>query len=248
MNLAREIAKDIRERRPFVPHDIADMAEAYRIQAEVTSALSSPGRRIGGYKIAFNRPSSRDYYGLAEPCYAPMFADEIRASDGSVPRSGFLDPVIEPEVAIRLGTILTGTEDQAALKTAIAAFLPAIELMDVRGAFAHDPSAAAAVAQRIYSRGAVLGEGTAELPVDTADILARLTFDGGLVGEERGAAPQSPLEALAWLSMRLAADGLPLEAGMVVLTGAYLPGFAVSRAGLVEVDMEPLGSVSVRFD
>ncbi len=249
--LARQIADDIRERRPFEPRegDIATLEQAYRAQAEVTSILSAarPGRRIAGYKIAFNRLSSRDYYGLAEPCYAPIFSDEVYSSGVSLDRADFLDPVIEPEIAIRLAAPLTGSEDDAALRAAVAVFLPAIELMDVRGAFAHDPSAAAAVAQRIYSRGAVLGDGPARLAVDAAGIIARLTVDDAVTGEAKGAAPQPPLEALGWLNVRLAKDGLPLERGMVVLTGAHLPGFAIERPGPVTVDMEPLGSVSVTF-
>lgn len=247
--LAARIAGEIRQRLPFEPREAetGTLDDAYRLQAQVTALLLAdrPGRRIAGYKIAFNRLSSRDYYGLAEPCYAPLFSDEVHPSGAELPKADFLDAVVEAEIAIRLAGTLTGAEDDRALRAAVASFLPAIELMDVRGAFAHDPSAAAAVAQRVYSRGAVIADGAEGLDVE--DVVARLTLDGVLRGEATGAAPQPPLEALAWLSRRLAHDGLPLDGGMIVLTGTHLPGFAVPAPGVLTVDMEPLGSVSVTF-
>ena len=159
--LADRIVADIRTRAPFEPREeeIDGLENAYRVQAEVTAALLSerPDRHIAGYKIAFNKKSSMDYYGLSEPCYAPLFSDEVHSSGATLAVSAFRDLVIEPEIAVRLRSPLFGDADQAAVGGAIGGYLPAIELMDARGAFARDPSAAAAVAQRVHSRGAVIG-------------------------------------------------------------------------------------------
>jgi 2-keto-4-pentenoate hydratase len=251
-DIVESIVHDIENLLPFDPREdaIEGLAHAYDIQKKVTAALLDrhPGRHIAGYKIAFNRPSSMDYYGLSEPCYAPLFSDQIHVGSATVPFGLFRDPVIEPEIAIRLSSSLTGSEDDGGVEAAIGALLPAIEVMDVRGAFARDPSAAAAVAQRIHGEGAVIGEAEGVRAVDAADVVARLRVDGETQGEAKGAAPQTPTEALAWLSRRLAADGLPLEAGMIVLTGAHLPGFALTRPCAVSVDIAPLGTVSLRLE
>lgn len=248
-DIVESIVGDIDGLLPFDPreHAILGLAHAYDIQRRVTAALLDrrPGRRVAGYKIAFNRPSSMDYYGLSEPCYAPLFSDQIHAGSAIVPFSLYRDPVIEPEIAIRLSSTLTGNEDDAGVEAAIGVLLPAIEIMDVRGAFARDPSAAAAVAQRIHAEGAVIGGAAGLRAVDVADVVARLQVDGETRGEARAAAPQTPTEALAWLSRRLAADGLPLEAGMIVLTGTHLPGFALKKPCAVTVEIAPLGTVSL---
>lgn len=248
-DIVESIVRDIEGLLPFDPREdaIHGLAHAYDIQKKVTAALllRHPGRRIAGYKIAFNRPSSMDYYGLSEPCYAPLFSDQIHVGRAIVPFDMFRDAVIEPEIAIRLSSPLTGSEDDGRIDAAIGALLPAIEIMDVRGAFARDPSAAAAIAQRIHAEGAVIGEAGSRSAIDVADVVARLQVDGRTQGEAKGAAPQTPTGALAWLSRRLAADGLPLEAGMIVLTGTHLPGFALKKPCAVTVEIAPLGSVSL---
>lgn len=251
-DIVESIVRDIEHLAPFEPREdaIGGMDHAYAIQKRVTAALveNHPGRRIAGYKIAFNRRASMDYYGLGEPCYAPLFSDQIHAGQASLPFDGFRDPVIEPEIAIRLSSTLEGDEDAAGIEAAIGALLPAIEIMDPRGAFARDPSAAAAVAQRIHGEGAVIGEAGGMRTVDIAEVTARLRVDGEARGEATGAAPQAPADALAWLSRRLAADGLPLEAGMIVLTGSHLPGHALKAPCAVTVEIVPLGTVSLSLE
>ncbi len=248
-DIVDSILRDIAGLLPFDPREdaINGLVHAYDIQKKVTAALleRQPGRRIAGYKIAFNRPSSMGHYGLSEPCYAPLFSDQIHVGSATLPFRLFRDPVIEPEIAIRLAATLAGHENDAGLDAAIGTLLPAIEVMDVRGAFARDPSAAAAVAQRIHSEGAVIGEAGGPPTLDIAEVVARLQVDGATQGEARGAAPQTPADALRWLSRRLAADGLPLQAGMIVLTGAHLPGFALKAPCVVSVNIAPLGTVSL---
>jgi 2-keto-4-pentenoate hydratase len=248
-DIVDSIVRDIEGLLPFDPREdaIHGLAHAYDIQKKVTAALLErrPGRRIAGYKIAFNRPASMDYYGLSEPCYAPLFSDQFHVGRAALRFDGFRDPVIEPEIAIRLSAALAGHEDDSGVDAAIGALLPAIEIMDVRGAFSRDPSAAAAVAQRIHSEGAVIGQAGSLPTLDVGAVVARLRVDGETQGEATGAAPQTPTEALRWLSRRLAADGLPLQAGMIVLTGAHLPGFALKAPCAVRVDIAPLGTVSL---
>lgn len=245
--LADQIVADILARSPFEPREdgIDGLARAYEIQNEVTQALLQrrPGRRIAGYKIAFNRQSSMDYYHLSEPCYAPLFSDQLYPTGAKLASADFADLVIEPEIALQLKTPIPVNATLDDMAAAVVA-LPAIEIMDVRGAFARDPSAAAAIAQRIHSEGAVLG---ASVPFDGLNqTTARILRNGALDGEASNAAPQPPLVALAWLANRLRRDSLPLEPGMVVLTGAHLPGRAIAGPGTVAVDIEPLGSV--RFE
>ncbi|MBP0437124.1 2-keto-4-pentenoate hydratase [Tianweitania sediminis] len=244
--LAQSILDDIRGARAFEPREdaIASLEAAYRVQDEVNAALlaEQPARSIVGYKIAFNRQSSLDYYGLDEPCFAPLFSDQVHASGVVLPLAAYRDLVVEPEIAIRLGSSLQGQVSERDAEEAIEAWLPAIEIMDVRHAFARDPSAAAAVAQRIHNEGAVLG--TATLWISASDTTAaRMLHSDHLLGEAVNAAPQPPLKALCWLANRLRRDAKYLQAGMVILTGAYLPGQAITTPGLVKAEIRPFGRV-----
>lgn len=247
-DLVRRIVEDIAGLHPFVPREdeINGLAHAYEVQREVNARLieSRPGRRVAGYKIAFNRPSSMDYYGLREPCHAPLFSDQLHDSCVELSLAAFADLVIEPEIALRVVAPVSFAQSVEELARAVEA-LPAIEIMDVRGAFAHDPSAAAAVAQRIHGEGAVVGSAVPFLAGAVAEV--SLAVDGTVGGSARDAAPQPPLAALHWLIGALARDGEALQPGMVVLTGAHLPGRAISTPGAIRVEIAPYGDVTLQL-
>ncbi|MEO3997442.1 hypothetical protein [Mesorhizobium sp. CAU 1732] len=249
------IVSDIRNGRPFQRYADevgTDLAEAYHIQDAVTERLLGdvPGRRIAGYKIAFNKGSSLAYYGLSEPCIAPVFSDLVVGSGARFDANRYRDFVIEPELVITLSEDLVHDveRDDAGLARHVASVRAGIELMDVRGAFAHDPSAAEAVAQGVYNVGAVLGpEEVAIGDLDVERIITTLHRNGKLEGEATGAAPQHPLDVLRWLSERLDRDGRALEAGMIVLCGTHLPGHPVSGPASIDIAMGPLGKVGFYF-
>ncbi|WP_312796447.1 2-keto-4-pentenoate hydratase [Tianweitania sp.] len=250
-NLARRIATDICERKPFQLSGIADLdlQQAYAVQDAVVDQLASgPARRaIGGYKLAFNKQASFDYYGITEPCSAPVFADRIMPSGSSVRLDAYGELVIEPEIAAVLGEDLPGsgvTLEQA--NNAISHYTAAFELLDLRGAFALDPSAAEAVAQGVYNVGAVLGKTRIEPgEVDVATLPVSLVLDTSEPMKARGAAPQHPAEAVCWLANHLGARGYRLKAGMIVLCGTHLPAQTIRQAGLIQLAMGSLGRVEL---
>jgi 2-keto-4-pentenoate hydratase len=249
------IVSDILSGQPFQRYADevgTDLSKAYRIQDAVTEQLLEdvPGRCIAGYKIAFNKASSLAYYGLSEPCIAPVFSDLVVARGARFDASRYRDFVIEPELVITLSQDLVhdADRDDADLARHVASVRAGIELMDVRGAFAHDPSAAEAVAQGVYNVGAILGpEKVAIGALDIERITTTLHRNGKLEGEATGAAPQHPLDVLRWLSERLGRDGKALKAGMIVLCGTHLPGYPVSGTASIEIAMGPLGKVGFDF-
>lgn len=253
--ISDRIVSDIRGGQPFQRYADevgTDLTKAYRIQDAVTERLlrDVPGRRIAGYKIAFNKTSSLAYYDLSEPCIAPVFSDLVVATGARFDASRYRDFVIEPELVITLSEDLVhdAARDDADLARHVASVRAGIELMDVRGAFVHDPSAAEAVAQGVYNVGAVLGPD--EVAIGTLDIehvTTTLHRNGKLEGEATGAAPQHPLDVLRWLSERLDREGKALEAGMIVLCGTHLPGYPVSGPASIEIAMGPLGTVGFDF-
>jgi 2-keto-4-pentenoate hydratase len=76
-----------------------------------------------------------------------------------------------------------------------------------------------------------------------------MRINGEAAGEGSGADVMGhPFAALAWLANRLAAEGRPLAAGMVVMTGSIVQTRWVERGDRVEVDLGPLGTASACFD
>ncbi len=246
--LGTTIAGEVLEKRAFDRHADSigtDLDIAYEIQDQVIRHLqaSKPQRKIGGYKIAFNKASSLQYYGLDEPCIAPVFADLIVPSGAVFDGAGFRDLIIEPELILTLSRDLPMRQcSRDEILASLELVRPGFELLDPRNAFALDPTAAQAVAQGIYNVGAVIGgPGIAIDKLDLAALTTSVSIDGKVVAEATGSAPQDPLEVVVWMTRVLADRGEQLLAGMSVLCGTHLPTRSVAAPTEVSVAMTGVG-------
>lgn len=81
------------------------------------------------------------------------------------------------------------------------------------------------VAGNVWNAGCVLGAPMTDWRrLDLSTLIYRLTINGREIGIGKGGDVMgNPLNALAWLADKLAADGRPLRRGMVVMTGSTVP-------------------------
>jgi 2-oxo-3-hexenedioate decarboxylase/2-keto-4-pentenoate hydratase len=82
--------------------------------------------------------------------------------------------------------------------------------------------------------------------LDLARVTARLSINGREIGSGKGEDVMGhPLNALAWLASKLAADGAPLRRGMVVLTGSMVPIQYPAAGDRVLVEVSSLGTAEL---
>lgn len=250
--LAVEIGREIIRHAPFTSRadQVPDLATGYAVQDALVDHLIERGARgaVAGYKVAANSPALLALFALPEPVSARVFADQRHDSPARLRRADYDQFAFEPEIAAVMGADLpigAAAHDRASVAGAIARFLPAFELLDLRHVDpprAHMPDM---VAANISNEGIVLGgPGVAPGALEPAAIRAEVLFDGKVVQDVTGAAPQHPLDVVAWLANHLGARGLMLTAGMVVLCGTHTPiqrPDGVSRIGL---RMSGLGEVA----
>lgn len=204
----------------------ADLDEAYRVRTAFEAIEQRRGRgAVVGYKIGLTTPIMQKLCGVDEPCYGAIFASEVHHRRARLAVSDYCRLGIETEIAVRLGADLPQGGDIEQVGRAVESCMAAIELLeDLR----HDYkrlTAAAMVAGNVWNAGVVLGEPVTDWRrVDLAAASARLTINGREIGHGRGGDVMgNPLNALAWLATKLAADGRPLRAGMIVMTGSMVP-------------------------
>jgi 2-keto-4-pentenoate hydratase len=122
--------------------------------------------------------------------------------------------------------------------------MPAFELVDTRDAYVPALELATAIAQNVTNEGLVIGgPGLPPGALDIERLEVVITFDDVEVARITGAAPQHPLDAVAWLANHLADRGKFLEAGMTVLCGAHMPPKPVGSATRIHATMGSLGDV-----
>jgi 2-keto-4-pentenoate hydratase len=224
---------------------VGDVRAAYDVQQEQTAARLAEGRRVVGAKIGLTSPAVQAQLGVDSPDFGVLFDDMARSEAEPIDTAGLLQPRIEAEVAFVLAADITDP-DRAADSVAYA--VAALEIVDSRIA-GWDITLPDTVADNASSALFVLGARPVPLAdLVPADVTMALTVDGTEVSTGTGkACLGDPLLALAWLARTSVANGQPLRAGQVVLSGALGPMVPVTPGIVVVAEISGLGTVRARF-
>lgn len=225
--------------------DPADADGAYAIQAINTLFWNGIGRRTVGHKIGLTAKAVQVQLGVDQPDYGVLFDDMAIANGGTLPGFVVLQPKVEAEVALVLGRDL---DDPDATPESVAAAtdhaVAALEIVDSRIAD-WKITFADTVADNGSAAFFVLGRERRSLAgLDLYSCGMVLELDGAIASIGAGAACLGhPLQAAAWLARTMAANGTPLRAGEIMLTGALGPMVGLDRAADVRAHIGGLGSV-----
>lgn len=222
--------------------------DGYMVQQLVAAA--SPERRLVGRKIGLTSPAVQQQMGVDTPDFGLLFADMAHGVGETVPFDSLLQPRVEAEVAFVLGTDLP--EHRVTVADVLRAtdfVVAAIEIVASR-IEGWDITILDTVADNASSGAFVLGGAPRSLR-DIPDLQTcrmELTRGDELVSAGTGAACLGhPVNAVTWLANTLAARGVPLRAGEIVLSGSLGPLVPVRPGDTFECTIEGLGSVRTRF-
>src|ERR1700748_403972 len=238
-----------------LPPDIApkDEAEGYRVQRALHDLMLPECGALVGYKIGCTSKVMQQYLDIPHPCGGGVFARGVHDSGVRLRSADYVRVGVECEIAVRLGRPLAagqGPFTAENVTSAIAAYHPAIEIVDDRYAQWETLGAPTLVADDFFAAGCVLG---AAVPRAAApDLLAvegRALINGAEVGSGTGADVLGhPHHALAWLANHLADEGRGLHAGQIVLTGSLVKTVWLKAGDHVVMELDGLGTVEASFD
>jgi 2-keto-4-pentenoate hydratase len=208
-------------------------------------ARLAAGARQVGWKLGFGSPPARAALQLDEPLVGFLLDEGMLPDGATVSLDGWRNPMLEAEIAVRLGP-----------DGSIAGVSAAIELADLHpmptGHSSPPPTPTSDVeeilAGAIYTRHVVLGP---VLPgVTTSDgVLARIDVDGAEV-----AATDDVTELVGRLAdtvrsaaATLARHGESLRDGDFLMSGSVFPPLPVQPGQRVDVSLEPLGRLGLTF-
>src|SRR3954452_15030520 len=207
-----------RQRGVYFPPEWFDrlsLDEGYQVQMGLLARRLAAGARLVGWKIGLTSRAMQEQFRVPEPLFGYLLDDAPHPSGARFGAAALIQPGVENELCLRLGTDLVGPGvDDAAARAAVAAIHPALEIAETRGDFT--AQLAVAIADNIQERYIVLGPETRPLPtdLDLADVQARVSINGAEVATANGAAVLGqPLRALTWLANKLPQHGHTLRAG-----------------------------------
>jgi 2-keto-4-pentenoate hydratase len=249
---ARALYDARRTRVPIPPFTDADptlgMADGYAIQRELVPLLLADGDRVIGYKVGLTSKPMQRMIGVDSPDYGPVLGSTVYGDGDAIPLDRFIAPKLEAEIVFVLADELAG---------------PGVSRLDARRAIHGAAAAMEIVDSRIQDWRIKLADTVADLasngavatssrlvPLDDLDtrlIGMVLTRNGELVDTGAGAAALGdPVAVVAWLANVLGENGLRLEPGHLVMTGALGAAVPMRAGDVFRAEFDRLGPVTVR--
>ncbi|MFO1059385.1 MAG: fumarylacetoacetate hydrolase family protein [Dongiaceae bacterium] len=221
----------------------AGIDEAYRIQDAFHDLARPVNGPIAGWKIATTTAVMQQLMGIDRPCAGAIFAKTVHRSPARLRAADHVSLKIECELAFRLGADLPAAAapfTAESVAAAVAAVMPAFELVDDRRAVYKETEALSLIADNCWNQGVVLG---APQPLPATAGLAALRGRLEVAGRppvEGGA--DGPLRALAWVANLVTGRGGTIRAGMIVMTGSLVPTAPIAAGETAIFTVDGLGS------
>jgi 2-oxo-hept-3-ene-1,7-dioate hydratase len=253
LHQAEKTRKQIRQLS--LDHPGINMADAYAIQKAWVDIKLAEGRIVKGHKIGLTSKAMQSALLIDEPDSGVLLDDMFFADGGLVPSDRFIGTRVEAELAFIMKTRLSGPGcTMVDVLNATDFVVPALEILDTRIERV-DPVTKSTrkifdtIADNAANAGIVLG-GRPLRPLD-ADLrwIGALCYRNGQL-EETGLAAgvlNHPATSVAWLANKIAANGLALEAGQVVLAGSFIRPIETRKGDTIQADYGPYGTVNCYF-
>jgi 2-keto-4-pentenoate hydratase len=219
----------------------ASIAEAYAAQEAYYRLAEPTYGPVGGAKIATTTKVMQQLMGITHPCGGAIFSRTIHQSPAKLRAADFVNLRIESEIALKLGADLPASGapwTRAAVAPAVAAAMPAFELIEDRNADYATTEVRSLIVENCWNGGVVVGVPKPARVDDLVGIAGRLTIDGKNIGEGRA---EDPCATLAWLANHVAERGRDLKAGMVVITGSLIATVSIAPGQRAVFTVEGLG-------
>ena len=201
---------------------------------------------VAGLKIATTTKVMQELMGIDHPCGGMIFARTVHQSPAELRLADYQHLMIECELAVRLGGDLAQSAAPYTADTvrpAVAAAMPAFELIEDRNADYKRTNALSLIADNCWNAGVVLGAGVPfDLERPLAGIAGRLAINGR---ESHEGTTDDPLATLAWIANVAAERGRPLRAGMIVITGSVIATLPIAPGDRFVFRLDGLGEAEL---
>jgi 2-oxo-3-hexenedioate decarboxylase len=219
------------------------LTQAYEIQAASLARRYARGERRIGVKMGFTSRAKMAQMGLSEMIIGRLTDAMLIEAGGTVPRTRFVHPRVEPEVAFLLKRPLAGRIDGMTALAAVEAVAPALEIIDSRYEN-FKFSLTDVIADNSSSSALVIGAWS-NPSSDLSNLGLVMEIDGDpLQIGSTAAILGNPVYSLVAAARLVAERGERLEAGDIVMAGGATAAEALSAGNYVKLSVEKLGSVA----
>ena len=243
----RQYARAEAAGRPFAPVTDArpklTMPAAYRLQARIVARRIRGGDRVAGYKGGLMSAASLRQRGVTEPLIGVLFASGRAGNNASLSLCAYRRASFEVKLGFVFSQAPGPGADVAALKRAVSAVLPVIDLPDIGYRDPDHYGAVDMVAANVSAARWVAGDAQAAGANDLDGLRTTIARDGQALASGFGRESLGgQWDSLRQLVDRIAASGRTLRPGDIVITGK-MGDRGWLLPGVYDADYGPLGRV-----
>jgi len=224
-----------------------DLIDAWRVQTAVTRLREERGERVIGYKVGAVDLDNQRMLGMPHPAWGRLWESELHKNGTALKKSDYTNIGIEAEFGVVLSKTLSPDMSLEQIAASVKAVHPVLELHNfvMRSDAPHGHEL---IANNAINCGVVWGEPITDLSAPRSTDL-KLIYDATIVDEwESLRWPDDILRALNWLCGTLGEHNITLNAGDLVLTGAWGPPIPVDDYNRVVLTSSKFGDVLATFD
>lgn len=243
-NIARQLDQAAREARatPQFPAGSFSLDTAYVIQRASIAQRVARGNSIIGIKLGFTSRAKMVQMGVNDLIWGWLTEEMLEEEGGEVNLGRYIHPRVEPEVCFLTSRTIDRPINGLDAINYIEAVAPALEIIDSRYEN-FKFSLEDVVADNCSSAGLVLGDWCTDWS-DLSNAGVNMGFNGRPVQLGSTAAILgNPMRSVMQASRLLAADGLSLPAGSLIMAGAATAAQALQPGTHVHCDIHSLGRV-----
>ena len=248
MDARHKPGHDDKESLIMKPWDHPLIQKGMPLQLEKRRARIAAGERPVGWKVGLGAPASMQKVGITAPIVGFLMQRALLLSGSTVSLEGYVKPVAEAEICVRMMSDLRGGATPDAALAAVKEIFPAIEIADLDPAPTPD-NLDVVLEGDIYQRHVILC-GNTRFGGSTAGLTSRIIRKGAPFASTTdpetltGKLP----EIVAHVANTLAAFGEKLSAGDVIITGSITPPIMLEPDDTeLTHALDPIGEVSVSF-
>ncbi len=230
-------------------HPEATIGDAYAIQAAGTKLRVQAGESVRGRKVGLTAKVMQVQFGVDTPDFGVLLGSMFHPEGTPLSSSALIAPRVEPEVSFVLNRSLRGPGVTVTDVLAATAFVvPSLEVIDSRIRDWQITIVDTIADNASSARVVVGGTPTRLVDIDIRAVGVVLRRNGSIVETgASGAVLGNPANAVAWLANTLAAYGVQLEAGELVMPGTCTRAINVTPGDTIRAQFDGLGDVTVGF-
>ncbi|HEY8343103.1 MAG TPA: fumarylacetoacetate hydrolase family protein [Calditerricola sp.] len=228
-----ECRRQLRSRGSIAAEHPLTLEEAYRVQTELARTREAEGDPIIGYKLGLISRAKQEQMKVSEPIIGHLHRSMLIQPGEPIARHRFIQPRVEPELAVVFGRTPAEKARVSDLLACIAYVQLVVDVLD--SIYAGYRFTAADVVADNASWGAVVVSGR-PLPPEVLwrqEGALRLSLDGGEWTEGALADLGDPVALVAWAAEQARRLGRGIREGDMLLLGAPCPAVLIGAAQML---------------